>query len=182
MTDFTTIDAYGVLTEADTLIIQRVLPGPVERIWAYLTDSDLRRQWLASGEMPMTAGAPFELEWHNDELTQPAGDRPDGMPEKHQMPSHIVAADPPRKLVIAWRNTGDVTFELEPHGDEVLLTLTHERFASRSSIINHAAGWHAHLDILAARARGETSTNFWDQWRAYKDEYERRIPADAAQG
>jgi uncharacterized protein YndB with AHSA1/START domain len=181
MTDFTTIDAYGVLTEADTLIIQRVLPGPVERIWAYLTDSDLRRQWLASGEMPMTVGAPFELEWHNDELSQPAGDRPDGMPEKHQMPSHIVAADPPRKLVIAWRNTGDVTFELEPHGDEVLLTLTHERFASRSSIINHAAGWHAHLDILAARARGETSTNFWDQWRAFKDEYERRIPADAAQ-
>ena len=41
------IDAYGVLTEPTTLTIQRLLPGPVERIWSYLTDSELRRKWLA---------------------------------------------------------------------------------------------------------------------------------------
>ena len=42
-------DAYGVLTEPATLKIQRLLPGPIERVWAYLTESDLRRQWLAAG-------------------------------------------------------------------------------------------------------------------------------------
>src|SRR5262245_23524320 len=71
-------DAYGVLTEPTTLKIQRLLPGPIERVWAYLTESNLRRKWLAAGEMEMKAGAPFELVWRNDELTDPPGLRPDG--------------------------------------------------------------------------------------------------------
>ena len=49
MTELATLDAYGVLTEPATLKIQRVLPGPIERVWAYLTESELRRQWLAAG-------------------------------------------------------------------------------------------------------------------------------------
>ncbi len=49
MTELATLDAYGVLTEPATLTIQRLLPGPIERVWAYLTESDLRRQWLAAG-------------------------------------------------------------------------------------------------------------------------------------
>ena len=54
------IDAYGVLIEPTTLKIQRLLPGPLERVWDYLTDSDLRRQWLAAGPMQLKVGAPFE--------------------------------------------------------------------------------------------------------------------------
>ena len=46
--------AYGTLIEPATLKIQRLLPGPIERVWAYLTESDLRRQWLAAGPMEMT--------------------------------------------------------------------------------------------------------------------------------
>jgi len=56
MTQLATLDAYGALTEHATLTIQRLLPGPIERIWAYLTNSDLRRQWLAAGEMEMKVG------------------------------------------------------------------------------------------------------------------------------
>ena len=37
-------DAYGQLIEPATLKIQRLLPGTAERVWAYLTESDLRRQ------------------------------------------------------------------------------------------------------------------------------------------
>jgi uncharacterized protein YndB with AHSA1/START domain len=49
-------DAYGALIEPTTLKIQRLLPGPIERIWAYLTDSELRRKWLAAGAMEMDEG------------------------------------------------------------------------------------------------------------------------------
>ena len=49
MTDLATLDAHGVLTEPATVEIRRLLPGPVERVWAYLTESELRRQWLAAG-------------------------------------------------------------------------------------------------------------------------------------
>ena len=48
MKELPTSDAYGVLTEPATLKIQRLLPGPIERVWAYLTESELRRQWLAA--------------------------------------------------------------------------------------------------------------------------------------
>jgi hypothetical protein len=61
MTDVATLDAYGVLTEPMTLQIQRRLPGPIERVWAYLTESNLRRQWLASGEMELKVGSTFEF-------------------------------------------------------------------------------------------------------------------------
>ena len=52
-------DAYGALIEPTTLKIQRLLPGPIERVWAYLTDSELRRKWLAAGAMEMKVGATF---------------------------------------------------------------------------------------------------------------------------
>ena len=65
-----------MLIEPTTLKIQRLLPGPIERIWAYLTDSELRRKWLAAGEMEMKVGAPFEFVWRNDELNnRPASGR-----------------------------------------------------------------------------------------------------------
>ena len=78
-------DAYGVVTEPATLTIQRVLPGSVERAWDYLTRSDLRRQWLAAGDMELRAGGAFEFVWRNDELNGPAGQRPDGFPDEHRM-------------------------------------------------------------------------------------------------
>jgi uncharacterized protein YndB with AHSA1/START domain len=58
MTELATLDAYGVLTEPAMLKIQRLLPGPIERVWAYLTDGELRRKWLAAGEMEMKVGGP----------------------------------------------------------------------------------------------------------------------------
>src|ERR1700722_6436365 len=73
VTKHSTLSAYGVLTEPATFTIQRLLPGPIERVWAYLTESDMRRQWLAAGAMEMKVGAPFELVWRNSELTDPPG-------------------------------------------------------------------------------------------------------------
>ena len=70
-------DPYGSLTEPATLTIQRLLPGPIERVWAYLTQSDLRKQWLAAGEMSLKVGEPVEFVWRNDELGDPrASGRP----------------------------------------------------------------------------------------------------------
>ena len=135
------------------MTVRRLLPGPIDRVWAYLTESDLRRQWLAAGAMEMRGGARFELVWRNDELTDPPGNKPEGFGEEHRMESEITELDPPRQLGISWGTTGGVTFELEPVGDKVLLTLTHRRIPERSSTLNISAGWHAHLDV-ARRAPG----------------------------
>jgi uncharacterized protein YndB with AHSA1/START domain len=177
MTEPTALDAYGVLTEPATLKIQRLLPGPIERIWAYLTQSDLRRQWLAAGEMEMKVGAPFEFVWRNDELTDPPGQRPPGFSDEHRMQSRIIEFEPPRKLAIAWGANGEVSFELGPKGNEVLLTVIHRRLPDRATMLKVGAGWHMHLDILAARATGKEPAPFWDGWSRLREEYDRRMPA-----
>ncbi len=170
-------DAYGVLIDPATLKIQRLLPGPIERVWAYLTESELRRQWLAAGQMEEKVGAPFELVWRNDELTNPPGQRPPGFAAEHRMQSRITELDPPRKLAFTWQGSGDVSFELEPRGDRVLLTLIHRRLPDRATLLKVGPGWHNHLDVLVARATGKEPGPFWDNWSRLQKEYEQRLPA-----
>jgi uncharacterized protein YndB with AHSA1/START domain len=170
-------DNYGSLIEPATLQIQRMLPGPVERVWQYLTDSELRRKWLAAGTMKGQPGADFELVWRNDELTDPPGKTPDGFGGEHRMKSRVVEFDPPRRLVITWNSTGDVSFELQPRGEKVLLTIVHRRFADRATLLKHMAGWHMHLDVLVARASGKAPAPFWDGWARLQSEYDARLPA-----
>lgn len=177
MNDVGTLQSFGELIEPATLRIERLLPAPIERCWDYLTDAQLRRQWLASGDMPTTAGQPFELVWRNDELSDPPAVRPEGFPEEHRMTSEITAMDPPRKLAMAWGSTGGVTFELEARGAETLLKLTHHRVPERGMLLNVSAGWHAHLDILLARLRDDRPQPFWPAWQSLKQEYVRRLPA-----
>lgn len=176
MTDLATLDAYGVLTEPDTLKIERLLPGPAERIWSYLTDSDMRRKWLAAGAMDLQIGAPFELVWRNDELTDPPGAKPDGFGEEHRMQCRILAFDSPRKLAFTWGKNSEVSFELKPMGKDVLLTLIHRRTPDRSVTLMVSSGWHAHLDVLAARLAGKEPRPFWDEWNQLYAEYDRRLP------
>jgi uncharacterized protein YndB with AHSA1/START domain len=175
MNDLATADSYGVLTEPTTLVIQRHLPGPIERVWSYLTDSDLRSQWLAAGVMEMKVGSPVELVWHNDNLTNPPGNRPPEFPEDHRMQSRIVQLDPPRKLCIAWGD-GDVTFDLAPAGDRVLLTLTHRGLVTRGGRLMVGAGWHMHLNILVARISGTETEPFWDGWARLRNDYDSMLP------
>jgi uncharacterized protein YndB with AHSA1/START domain len=168
---------YGRLTAPLTLTIQRRLPGPIERVWAYLTKSELRRQWLAAGEMELKVDAPFELVWRNDELTSPPGRRPQGFGAEHRMSSRITEVDPPRKLSFTWGSGADVTFTLEPEGNEVLLTVLHRRLPDRPMLLRVSAGWHAQLDVLVARMRGTAPAPFWDGWLRLQAEYDRRLPA-----
>ena len=117
MNEFTPIEAYGQVTEPATLTIQRILPGPIERCWAYLTQSDLRRQWLASGDMEMRLGSQTELVWHNDELTDPPGTRP-GVTSLRITACPLQSRNSIRHTVWAfrWGSTGGVTFVLAAEG------------------------------------------------------------------
>jgi len=177
MTEVATAREYGSLTGPATLTIERLLPGSIDRVWAYLTESDLRRQWLASGAMDMREGAPFELTWRNNELMANPGTPPEGLDGRHTMQSEITELDPPRRLGFLFGNAGEVTFDLEPVGDMVRLTMVHRRLPDRTTMLKVSAGWHAHIDVLAARLAGEEPKPFWDNWVALKDEYEKRLPA-----
>lgn len=179
MTDTATLNAsvesFARWSEPLTLTLQRLLPGPIERCWSYLTDSDLRRQWLASGVMPDRTGVPFDLVWRNDELTNPPGQRPEGFSAEHRMESRVLALEPPRRLVIAWGTASEVEFTLEPKGDRVLLTLEHRRAPDAAMRLKVSAGWHIHLDLLADRLAGADSLPFWDRWAGLHAAYQDRL-------
>jgi uncharacterized protein YndB with AHSA1/START domain len=177
MTLLATPDDYGQLIEPATVKIERLLPGPIERVWAYLTESELRRRWLAAGEMKLEVGAPFELVWRNDTLTDPPGKRPAGFGEEHRLQSRIIDIDPPRKLVFGWHDEAEVAMTLEPKGAEVLLRIVHSRLPNRPNIVGVSAGWHAHLDLLADIMNGRKPDPFWGDLVRLREEYERRVPA-----
>ncbi len=177
MTDAITTSDYGSLVEPTTLRIERMLPGPVERVWSYLVDSEKRRRWLASGDMPLTVGATFTLTWRNDELTDPPGERPEGFGTEHSMVSRILAVDVPRRLAFTFGTQSEVEITLEPAGASVRLILVHRRVPERSFLLNVSAGWHAHLDLLVAAVGEHQPTAFWDSFKRLKSAYDARLPA-----
>jgi uncharacterized protein YndB with AHSA1/START domain len=177
MTETATMTAHGELIAPMTVRLERMLPGPVERVWAYLTDSDLRSRWLATGDMPQQPGGKVELVWRNDDLSGRQEQRPAEVPAERRMECEVIRAEAPRLLVLGWGAGGsEVTFELAPKGPEVLLTVTHRRLPDRGNLIGVSAGWHAHLDILVAHLRDDELPLFWANWTRLRGEYDQRLP------
>lgn len=168
---------YAELVEPATLRIERLLPGPIERLWAYLTDSTLRRQWLAAGDMQGEAGSQFEFVWRNDELTTPPGHRPDGYGEEHRMRCTVLECAPPHRLAITWGEASEVLFELQAVDGGVQLRITHRRPPTRDVLLNVSAGWHAHLDVLVAKLTGTPPEPHWDNFVRLRADYDGRHPA-----
>lgn len=177
MTETATLSPYGVSPEPAAVQMVRYLPGPADRVWAYLTDSDLRAQWLARGPMDLRLGGKVSLTWRNDDLSDQKEPRPDGFSEEHTMVGEITAIDPPRRLAFTWGDGSEVSFDLTPEGDAVKLVIFHQRLPTRGHMLGVSAGWHAHLDILEPKMRGQTVPPFWSNWQRLRAEYETRMPA-----
>ncbi|HEJ7932383.1 SRPBCC family protein [Serratia marcescens] len=174
---------YGMIIEPGTLRIQRLLPGPIERVWAYLTESDKRATWLAAGAMKLENGASLELEFRNSDL---AGEH-EPPPAKYKQHGgcvsnrgHITCLFPPRLLSFTWAEQdqgrpSEVTFELTKQGNAVLLTVTHRRLANRDEMLSVAGGWHTHLDILLDRLHDRAPQPFWSTHARLEEEYRARL-------
>ena len=62
---------------ADTLRLERLLPGPIERVWAYLTEGEKRSQWFAGGDLEPRAGGKIQLVFDHDKISD------EKYPEQH---------------------------------------------------------------------------------------------------
>jgi uncharacterized protein YndB with AHSA1/START domain len=49
-------DEFGAILSPAEVRFQRLLPGPIETVWAYLTDSRKHGEWFASGPIEPRAG------------------------------------------------------------------------------------------------------------------------------
>jgi uncharacterized protein YndB with AHSA1/START domain len=164
-------------TNTHTVQIERLLPGPVELVWEYLTQTDLLATWLGEGYVANTPGGGVDLRIHERQPAESSAaesgaveSRPAGV--LGRISGTVIRADPPRLLEFTWNTANDrvaghnsalndaavVTFELEPQGDRVRLVLTHRRIAratTETTAITCTAGWQASLDVLAMHVQAE---------------------------
>jgi len=178
------MNGYGKVIGSGTIRFERILPGPIERVWEYLIDSDKRQLWLASGKMEPRVGAKVALSYDNTGLSPDKTPPPEKYKGRGRATTHhtVTRFKPPRFLTLTWgddKNPSEVSFELSAEGDGVRLVLTHRRLPGRSSMLSVGPGWHAHLAVLSDRLNGRTPGAFWTLFSNLEDYYEKNVPADA---
>jgi uncharacterized protein YndB with AHSA1/START domain len=169
----------GSLVEPTTMRFERLLPGPIERVWDYLTRPELLTTWLGiAASIDVREGGKLELTMDHgekgrlpDDVKSKLVDADKITPKVHGTVTRVV---PGRALAYTWEDAmsdpkaplagrSEVTFELEPRGENVLLTLTHRRIIPKFAP-QALGGWHTLLDLLEARTRNEPSFDFFDRF------------------
>jgi uncharacterized protein YndB with AHSA1/START domain len=177
-------DQHGKFTSPSEVRLVRTLPGPIERIWDYLTDPEKRARWFAGGPMEPRKGGKVTLNFRHKDIA------PDETPpeehKKHHDPGHsmdgvITRWEPPRVLAFTFGGDGEseATFELTPQGDDVQLVITHRAWRGDLPFMaEFGAGWHVHLNQLVALLEGSPRPPFWPVHTRLRAEYEKlRIAA-----
>jgi uncharacterized protein YndB with AHSA1/START domain len=117
-----------------TLVLERDLHHPPEKVWQALTDPAQLREWA-----PFDADRSLAAGGTKVKLTTV------GAPAAHVTETTVTRADAPKLLEYKWGGQ-DIRWELEAQGSGTRLTLWHN--IDRRFISMGAAGWHICLDVL----------------------------------
>ena len=153
------MEEFAAIAPAE-VVFERRLAAPRERVWAALTDPQELAAWLAPAEIDLRVGGALVLAFDEDNVER----------------GTITELREPELIVYTWnegKSDSIVRFELEPDGDGTRLTLRHT-FEGEADLPSYGAGWHHHLELLAAQTAGKPIA--WDtiRYRELKSEYERR--------
>jgi uncharacterized protein YndB with AHSA1/START domain len=148
----------------DAIRLERVLDAPVETVWRYLTEADLRRQWFMGGTDATEVGE-FDLIVDHDNLSD--DDVP--YPESYAAfkgavwTEQVSRFDPPRLLETTFQGgkNGIVSYELTPEGQRTRLVITHRGITSGTGAQDFGTGWNSHMAVLQERLAGRAVRDFW---------------------
>ena len=142
--------------EAQVVIM---LDGHVEQVWAALTEPPLLAQWLAPGQIEPRVGGIARLDFADSGTV---------------INSPVTAFNPRHELEYSWSQPGEparpVRWRLEPIGPETRLELTVVTPAGEDAG-RAAAGWAAHLEMLAAALAGVPIKFPFEVFKAARDAY-----------
>jgi uncharacterized protein YndB with AHSA1/START domain len=149
----------------DTIRLERLLDAPVETVWRYLTEAELRQRWFMGGTDATGIGE-FDLVVDHDKLSD---DENVPYPESYAAfkgavwTEKVSRFEAPRLLETTFQGgkNGTVTYELMPEGGQTRLVLTHSGIASGTGAQDFGTGWNSHLTVLEERLAGRGVPNFW---------------------
>lgn len=183
------MNIYHLVTEPGTVRFVGVLPDPVERVWAYLTESELRGEWLASGPMDLRVGGRVELSFPTAApgalVFRPAELAPDRCRKfgaACSVSGRITRCNPPYLLSYIWGedrgHDTEVVFELMPRHGIVILLSTHRRLDGQAMVTSVASRWRTHLGMLEDQLYGREPRPFWSKHANREARFERRLAAN----
>jgi len=124
----------------------RALPGPVTKVWSFLTESALLPQWYGDGGIePREGGAVTLMGGHVRGVV--TGWRPE------KFLGYTWNVFSPGEAESQWP-VSYLEFALEPDGDGTRLTLIHRPIPAPMQA-QTMVGWHTMLDLIEAAARGD---------------------------
>lgn len=149
----------------DTIRLERTLDAPVETVWRYLTEAELRSRWFMGGT-DATPESGFDLVVDHDKLSD---EKDVPYPESYAAfkgavwHEEVLRFEPPRLLETTFQGgkNGTVTYELHPDGDRTRLILTHSGITSPVGAQDFGTGWNSHMTVLQERLAGRGVPNFW---------------------
>jgi uncharacterized protein YndB with AHSA1/START domain len=170
----------GTLRDLHTVEFKRLIPGPIELAWDYLTKPELLRTWFADVTLEPRLGGAVTVHFHDHTCGGGTGGGVHGTVREFR-PPHVIA--------FTWiqqrlqpdgssmeEDEGEVRFELAEKGDKVLLTLLHSR-QTTEELLGHSAGWHAYLDNLESLMSGRKRVDFMQVVGRVRPKYEERLAA-----
>jgi uncharacterized protein YndB with AHSA1/START domain len=166
------------LVEPGTVRLERLLPGPIERVWAYVTEPDKRARWLCGGSIDLRVGGKMRLEFDQNSLTSDKSPPPKYQGREKGVSHGVVTRlEPMRVFAHTWAWDGadgadtEVTYQLEPRGAQVLLSIVHRRVAGRDLLASVMGGWDVHTGVLADVLGGVEPRPFWTTHSRLEKEY-----------
>jgi uncharacterized protein YndB with AHSA1/START domain len=165
--------------DGNVLRVERLLPGPIERVWAYIVDPEKRALWFVGGAWDLRPGGEARVEWDHTKLShEPTPDEWKAFDGVTSMGT-ITRIDPPRLLAYRTDMGGgaeaEITFELEARGEDVLFSITQAPVAEAQGKRMFGAGWHAYTDMLEDRLKGVKPRGFWTNFNRLVAQYASRF-------
>jgi uncharacterized protein YndB with AHSA1/START domain len=154
----------------------RLLPGPIERVWDFITDPEKRTRWFCGGALEQKVGGKFVFAMHHKNLAP--DETPPAEYAKVQDPGvtfegRVLQCEAPRLLEFTFGGEDSVvTFDLKPEGEKVRLVVTHRACGDdRKDVGSFASGWHIHFGMLIALLENAPRPPFWSQHAKLKPLY-----------
>lgn len=161
----TTFGREGAMVTAS---LTRWLEASPDEVWAALSTPERLVQWLAPGSIDLRVGGAVRLDFGDSGIV---------------IDSAVTAVTPLERLEYSWSGPSDpsrpIRWRLEPRDGGVELTLT-LILPPDDDVGRSAAGWAAHLEMLACALAGAPIAFPFERFKATREVYRGQVASQAS--